>query len=32
MGEKSLLWWSDTDLLFVSFYKSNYVAEKMDAK
>ncbi len=24
--------WSDLDLRFVSFYKSNYIAEKMDAK
>ncbi len=24
--------WSDLDLRFVLFYKSNYIAEKMDAK
>ncbi len=24
--------WSNLDLRFVSFYKSNYIAEKMDAK
>ncbi len=24
--------WSDLELRFVSFYKSNYIAEKMDAK
>ncbi len=24
--------WSDLDLRFVSFYKSNYIAEDMDAK
>ncbi len=24
--------WNDLDLRFVSFYKSNYIAEKMDAK
>ncbi len=24
--------WSDLDLRLVSFYKSNYIAEKMDAK
>ncbi len=24
--------WSDLDLRFVSCYKSNYIAEKMDAK
>ncbi len=30
--ERRAYLWSDTDLLFVSFYKSNYVAEEMDAK
>ncbi len=30
MGQTYL--WSDMDLQFVSFYKSNYIAEKMDAK
>ncbi len=24
--------WSNLDLRFISFYKSNYIAEKMDAK
>ncbi len=31
MGPRAYLW-SDLDLRFVSFYKSNYIAEKMDAE
>ncbi len=30
--ERRAYLWSDLDLRFVSFYKSNYIAEKMDAK
>ncbi len=30
--ERRAYLWSDLDLRFVSFYKSNCIAEKMDAK